>query len=101
MGPFSDPRGRREQPGLPGQAKHPLSARAHPTAAQTRPHLAMALADDRARGEHVTDLGEQLWVAHRTDRAWTPPKRLRDAPSAAVLTRRRTGHASHPAHHGK
>src|SRR5674476_1017999 len=61
----------------------------------------MALTDERARGEHVADLREQITVAHRTDWAWTPPKRLRDAPPAACLTRRRTGHASHPAHHGQ
>src|SRR5664279_1726826 len=61
----------------------------------------MALTDERARGEHITDLGEQIRVAHRTQWSWTPPKRLRDAPPAACLTRRRTGHASHPAHHSK
>jgi hypothetical protein len=61
----------------------------------------MPLADERAQGQNVADLPQELTVAHRTNWARTPPKRLRDAPPAACLTRRRTGHASHPAHHRK
>jgi len=42
---------------------------------------------------------QQLAIAHRADRSWSPPRRLRGAPPPARLARRRTGHARHPTHH--
>ena len=86
-------RRRGEQPGLPGQAQHPLAAGADAAlAAQPRPHLAVALADERARGEHITDLREQITVAHRTEGSWTPSlrralQRVSRSPTARCSTR--------------
>jgi hypothetical protein len=66
-----------QQPRLPGEAQHPLARRVHAAlAAQAGPHLAMALTDKRAVGQHPADRRQQLCVGHRADGAGSPPRRL-------------------------
>jgi hypothetical protein len=88
--------GRGEQAGLPGQPQHPLATRADTAAPEARPQLAVALAQERRVREHVPDLGQQLAVRHRPDRARSSSSTRRDARPAALLARRRPRHARHP-----
>ena len=53
------------------------------------PRSCGSLADERAVGDHLADLPEELGVGHRADWTGTPPGRLREAASTALLARRR------------
>jgi hypothetical protein len=102
---FTHLRRGREHAVLAHQPQHALSLarRADPLAAQPRPDLAVALADERRRLDHVMDRRAQRLVGHRANGAALAQDSsglLRGAASAALLTRRRPRHASYPAHPG-
>ena len=68
VGPVSagmPPPHRRQQPMLPHQPQHPVLAHPDPLGREPRPHLPVALAEERTRLQYRPDLLHQVLVAQR------------------------------------